>query len=286
MGRTKEIEEKIEKQIVYDYTILKKSNVKLQKKYNLSQYMINKVLDKYLIKKRNYIEAKQVARKYPCDDNFFKKQNEDMAYILGLIASDGSISKKENLIAIQLQHEDVEILNKISEITKNTRPLESYIRKETGHEIDSFRVWSAEWKKDLSHYGIIPQKTFTLQPPEFLDPDYRIDYIRGYFDGDGSIYKVKQQNRIFFEITGASKVMIDWIANELANHYHILLNKPLKETLSNGTIIYKIKIGSKQELLKLYNLLYNNKNLYIKRKYIKFQTLLNIPRDSSSLNEE
>ena len=245
-----------------------------------------KTLKKYGVKKRTYTEAKKIGRKYKCNDSFFKIPSSDMAYILGLLASDGSISKKENLIAIQLEEKDRELLEKIKQITENDRPIEEYIRTTTQHTICSFRVWSKEWKDTLIHYGIGPEKTFTLASPELLPSEYIIDYIRGYFDGDGSIYEIASENRIFFEITGASKKEIDWIYDKLVNQYHILLNKKLTETLSNGTVIYKIKIGNKTELLKLYSLLYENKNLFMKRKKEKFENLLKIPRDSNSLNKE
>lgn len=284
MGRMKIFSEEIEKKAIYNYLELHQGLQTAGKEFGISQFMMEKILKKYGIKKRSYTEAKQIVRKYPCNDDYFKNQNSDMAYILGLLASDGSISKKENLVAIQLQEEDKEILEKIRQLTKVERPLEEYIRKETNHKICSFRNWSSEWKKDLSHYGIIPLKTFTLKPPYFLNKNYTIDYIRGYFDGDGSIYQVSSQNRIFFEICGASKIVIDWIYDCLVNQYHILVNKKLTEVLSNGTIIYKIKIGSKDELLKLYNLLYNDTNLYLERKKKKFENLLNIPRDSNSSN--
>ena len=286
MGRTKELSEETERKIIYNYVELKQGLGTVGRNFGVSQYMVEKTLKKYGIKKRTYAEAKQTGRKFPCNDNFFKVQNSNMAYILGLLAADGSVSKKENLIAIQLKAVDKEILEKINEKTQNTRPLEFYTRKETGHEISSFRVWSAEWKKDLAHYGITPNKTFTLQPPDFLLPEYRIDYIRGYFDGDGSIYQLKTQNRVFFEITGASKVMIDWIRNELVNHYHIFINKELIEHRPNGTVIYKIKIGSVEELNKLYTLLYKDKELFLTRKKEKFYSLLKLHETSIPTVEE
>lgn len=281
MGRATE---EIEKQVIKNYL---DKNMGLQtagKKFGLSQYMVEKILKKYGVKKRTYIEAKQTQRIYFCDDHFFKTQSPDMAYILGLIAADGSVSKKENCVAIQLLASDREILDKISLVTKNTRPIDEYIRKETNHKIATFRVWSKEWKNDLTHYGIIPQKTFTLQPPVFLDPKYRIDYIRGYFDGDGSIYALK--NKALFEIVGASKAEINWIQDELLNHYHVVLNKPLHETLPTGTIMYKIKSTNKEELMKLYHLFYDNKSLFLSHKKEKFKLLLNIPRDFNSSDEE
>lgn len=286
MGRTKELSEEVERKIIYNYIELKQSLGTVGKDFGVTQYMVEKTLKKYGVKKRTYTEAKQARRKFPCNDNFFKVQSSNMAYILGLLAADGSISKKENLIAIQLKATDKEILEKISEKTQNTRPLESYTRKETGYEISSFRVWSAEWKKDLAHYGIMPEKTFTLQPPDFLLPEYRIDYIRGYFDGDGSVYHLDSQNRLFFEIAGASKVMIDWIRNELTNHYHIFINKELIETKPNGTIMYKVKIGSIEELNKLYTLLYKDKELFLARKKEKFYSLLKLHETSIPTVEE
>lgn len=284
MGRMKNFPEEIERKAIYNYVELHKGLTSAGKEFGISQFMMEKILKKYGVKKRTYTEAKQIGRKYKCNDDFFKEQNANMAYILGLIASDGSISKKENLIAIQLQEEDKKILEQIRNITQVERPLEEYIRKETGHKIYSFRNWSSEWKKDLLHFGIVPQKTFTLQPPNFLKKEYIIDYIRGYFDGDGSIYFLKNQNRVFFEISGASKATIDWIRKSLVNQYHLFINKECLETLSNGTVMYKIKIGSKEELLKLYNLLYTDKELFLQRKKEKFENLLNIPRDSNSSN--
>ena len=72
------------------------------------------------------------------------------------------------------------------------------------------------------------------------------------------------------------------INQELLNELKIEIRKNGKETLPNGTIIYKIKIGNKQELLKLFNLFYKDKILFLKRKKEKFENLLNIPRDSNS----
>lgn len=248
--------------------------------------MVDKILKKYGVRKRTYDEAKLKSRKYLCNDDYFKYPSKNMAYILGLLASDGSVSLKENLIAIQLLKNDEDILLKVRDETEVERPISYYIRKETNHEIACLRNWSKQWKQDLQAYGIIPKKTFTLQPPILLAPEFRIDYIRGYFDGDGSIYSVQSQNRVFLEITGCSKVMMDWLHDELINHYNIFCNKPLTEQKHNGTIIYKIKIGDRQEIRKLHDLFYNNTDMYLQRKKDYMELLLDIPRDSNSFNKE
>ena len=285
MGRIKDIPEDIKIQVVKNYLEKHLSLINSGKEFGLSQRAVESILKEYGVRKRTYTEAKQLARKYPCTDNYFKFQNHNMAYILGLIAADGSVAEKENLISIQLNADDEALLENIRVETGCSRPISFYEGKLTGQKMATFRNWSKDWKTDLSYYGIVPNKTFKLTPPELLSPEFRIDYIRGYFDGDGSIYSVDLQNRVFVEISGVSKKMIDWIRNELLNNYHIILNKELKETKSNGTIVYKIKIGSKKEIEKLYNLFYKNNSLFMKRKKEKFELLLNIPRDSNSSKE-
>lgn len=286
MGRTKYIEEDIKKKVLINYLEKQMSLINSGKEFQLSQRQVENILKEFGVKKRTYTEAKQLGRKYPCNDSYFKVQNHNMAYILGLIASDGCVSKKENLISIQLQTKDRELLEEIKTETNNSRPINDYIRPERNECFSTFRVWSKAWKDDLSHYGIIPEKTFKLTPPNLLMPDYYIDYIRGYFDGDGSIYFLKDTNRIFVEIVGTSKILIDWIRDKLVNNYHIFLNREVVEHKDNGTIIYKIKIGSKEEIYKLYKLFYQNNSLCLKRKKEKFELLLNIPRDSNSFNKE
>jgi hypothetical protein len=293
MGRTKEFSEDIEKQAIYNYIEKRQGLQTAGKDFGISQYMMEKILKKYQIQKRTYTEAKQQGRKYPCNDDFFKVQSADMAYILGLIAADGYISAKENCISIELQQQDKEILNKIAKITEVTRPIQIQQRN-TGKYTATLRNWSAAWKQDLSHYGITNKKTFTLKPPTLLLPQYRIDYIRGYFDGDGSISTSHTKNskgieydKNSFEIVGASKQEIDWIRTELINHYCIILNKPSQYITNTNTVIYKIITTNKDQIQKIYNLFYNTEsNLYLQRKKEKFETILNIPRDSNSLVKE
>ena len=172
------------KQKVIDNYLFKKQGLQTAgKEFGYNQGMVESILKEAGIKKRTYTEAKQEGRKYSCND---KEQNSNMAYVLGFIAADGSIAKKENAIHINLSAIDGEILERIKLITESTRPIKYYTKNSTGQELVKFSVWSHEWKKDLEIYGITPAKTFTLKPPTFLNKKYAKDYIRGYFDADGS----------------------------------------------------------------------------------------------------
>ena len=44
---------------------------------------------------------------------------------------------------------------------------------------------------DLIDKGVVQRKSLILEPPK-IDEQYELPFILGYFDGDGSIYKTKQ----------------------------------------------------------------------------------------------
>lgn len=275
------LDEKLLNKIVDDYVNNKIGIFSLARKYHLSEDVLKRNLKNSGIKLRNYTEAKQEGRKYIINDDYFKIQSPNMAYILGLLAADGNILNKENRIQIALSSKDGEILEKINKELQNTRPIKYYTTSKNT-EYAKLETYSKEIKQDLKIYNIIPQKTFNLKPPLFLNKEYWIDYIRGYFDGDGSVYK--SNRTVCWNICGASKNMIEWIRDVLANKYGIINNKIYTETLSNGTIIYKT-VYYGENVKKIFDILYTPNSLYMKRKKDKFSLLIN-PRDSNSIEIE
>ena len=279
----KKIPLNVQEKVIYNYTQLGMGLIPSGKEFGLSQYLVKKILKENNIYIRSYTESKDNLRKYSCDDDYFKNQTSNMAYILGLLASDGNVAKKENQINICLNEEDYEILEKIRKEIKSTRPIKVYSRN-NGATQSKLVVFSSTMKKDLSHYSIVPNKTFILQPPELLKKEYYIDYIRGYFDGDGSVY-INSNGIPGVNIGGASKEMIEWIRKVLAEQYGIICKKidssqKLSEKRNYNRIFY---YG--ENIVKLYKIFYKNDSLYMKRKKDIFKTILmnNYPRDYESL---
>ena len=113
-----------------------------------------------------------------------------MAWLVGFLASDGSISQKGNGITIQLSKKDEEILQKIRFLLGIDNSI-TYYTTNTGFDVASYRWSGKTHKADLAEYGVIPNKTCALKPPYKLETDYYLDYIRGYFDGGKSIMRLK-----------------------------------------------------------------------------------------------
>ena len=288
---TQEISRQLLQSIVDQYVCEKKSVYQIRKETGISEYYIEKALKEAQVKKRTYVDAKQIGRKYTLDDDFFKTQNHDMAYVLGLLASDGNVSKEENGVFIELERTDEYLLEQIRELTNNSRPLSHYTHKhQNGSDTEavSFKAWSAEWKKDLAIYNIVPAKTFILKPPTYLNKKYFISYLKGYFDGDGTIHVHPKTNKGDVKFCGASYEVIRWIKDVLVNQYGIISGTIQESTLKSGHKFYELTISNRAGITKLYDLWYKTKetsSICLMRKKEKFEKYLysNLPRDFDSM---
>jgi len=120
------------------------------------------------------------------NDNFFEKiDSQEKAYILGWIGSDGTIGKRGFTIAIQNSDED--ILIKLKDIICSEIPIVNYINS-TGTLMSSFDINSGKISKDLCKlFKINPGKKSDIVRLPQIDKKYFWSFIRGYFDGDGTI---------------------------------------------------------------------------------------------------
>ena len=266
----KGLSEEDKDKIIYNYTVLHQGLQTAGQEFNCNQTYVENLLKERGIQKRTYVEAKDALRKYELDDNFFKNQSSEMAYFLGLIAADGNVALNENKIRIELQASDASILEQYKKITNNSRNIK-FRTNNMGCECAYIDAYSSIWKKDLEKYGITPRKTLTLTPPDLLDPKYRMDYIRGYFDGDGSVYE--RQNRLLVQFDGASKQVIDWIRNEFNNH-GVSTTQYSHYVTANGVDIYRLVYERQNLVAEIKKLLYPNDDIVcLQRKQEKFNSL-------------
>ena len=155
-------------------------------------------------------QSPQNQRKYLVNDNYFDIENERMAYLLGFLASDGTVRKNSNEIKLSLSSIDKDILLEFQKEVGG-RPVKDYLTQE-GFETSTWAFTSEHIKKKLAEYNIVPQKTFTFSFPKNLDKKYWRDFIRGYFDGDGSISSAGS-SAIRFQICSVTKEVLETIVD-------------------------------------------------------------------------
>lgn len=205
------------------------------------------------------------------NNNYFSEQNNRMAYIMGFLAADGNVSKNGNRIQSQLSLKDKEHLEMIqSEIGG----CEVYEYESNGYKSCGWHCCSSQIKKDLAVYGIIPHKTGTLSIPKVLDKQYWKDFIRGYFDGDGTICKDGTGFRV--TITSANKEILE----DINSYFEENGIKPSNLYKDHNNICIRFR---SQASIDIYNLLYYNDCLCLKRKKEKYIELMKEKYNSTRL---
>ena len=127
---------------------------------------------------------------------------------------------------------------------------------------------SLKMVNDFKNKGIVPRKSLILQPP-LIDEQYFLPFILGYFDGDGSIYKLSQNNRYEISFVG-TKEMLTWICEVLH-----LTNIPLLKRNYDNKNNYHIKIGGTNIAYSILKQLYESSPVFLDRKYEIYLNLKN-----------
>ncbi|PFQ47864.1 hypothetical protein COK05_09030 [Bacillus cereus] len=134
--------------------------------------------------------------------DFFKTMSKELAYILGLLLTDGCLSP-DNGISIELIDEDV--VNWIAQTIHYKHEVKKRYRNGNWHYKIQFR--NAEVICELMKYGMTYQKTTTVECPD-IPKRFRPAFIRGVFEGDGSVGNKKKNYIIMFS---ASKPFMEKI---------------------------------------------------------------------------
>jgi len=126
---------------------------------------------------------KRKYKNYIVKEDYFKRWSHDMAYVLGFIVADGCLRNDGYYVKIEVAPKDISILEFICEQITPDYELK-YTKR--GTEVRWYPS-SKELKNDLMKFGVIPAKTGKEVVPKQLTKTYLWDFIRGYFDGDGTV---------------------------------------------------------------------------------------------------
>lgn len=123
---------------------------------------------------------KGATRRYYYNQQFFDTWSPAMAWVLGLIASDGCLQRE--LRSWQITLADLECLHKAAATFGFDGPVYTVLHA----NCYVMKINSVIMGRSLLRLGITPAKSRTLEYPP-MPIDMHRHFIRGYFDGDGSI---------------------------------------------------------------------------------------------------
>lgn len=226
-------------------------------------------------------------RKHIIDTHYFKDiDTEEKAYWLGFLMADGAIpsvgkGKPYTRLSIVLKETDKDHLEKFAKAIKTDYQVKTKeINDKRGFTTyrAEINVNCAEMVKDLISHGVIPQKTGKEIIPE-LSPELIKHFIRGYFDGDGSISKTSINNSYHFSISSSSYTIIKQISDYLSN---IGVELKIKDIKGYAVPFYTIETRKTSTVETILKEIYNNPSIYLDRKYQVVKNFMSAPMRSNT----
>ena len=253
------------------------SLTKLGKEYNIDRRTLSKKFKDMgidIINRTNMLKFNDLV--------FDTIDTEEKAYWLGFIFADGYISNTnsvyKNVFELSLKLLDIEHLYKFNKFMEHS---------DINHvKHDSYRcrwcIMNKHLWNTLNNYGCTPNKSLSLSFPDkdvFKNSQLIRHFIRGYFDGDGSItfYKYVHTVSPHILLIGTKSFL-----QKIINVSLIPANIRHDKRHSNSTFSLEY---SKEDGIKFINWLYNDCHVYLNRKYKLYNFFKNGSRSLQEWNE-
>lgn len=207
---------------------------------------------KNLLHNKGY-KSKGNKQGYPRDEYYFNNIDTiEKAYWLGFLYADGCVSASNNEIEVSLK--DKEHLEKFQKAIKAvnhkiTKIIDTRWSVET--TTYHFSIRDKQLHDDLIKFGCIPNKTSTISTIPNIPRDYVSHFIRGYFDGDGSLHWLQSTNNYRISFTSGSKTFLEDIRKELQCQ-----SISIGHTKETNT--YQLQISGRKQIERILNYLYKD----------------------------
>lgn len=235
-----------------------KSIYQIAKKYGISGESVCRLLNKKGIKIR---DASHRMQKYKINENFFENINsEEKAYWLGFLVADGSSLKWKLKLGLSIK--DKNHLEKFRKALGSNHPLHIYKQPSINFHFENRKI-----RNDLTK---INYKNIKISS---LNGNLINHYIRGVFDGDGSIYKSFNKYCNCYNY-GFSLIGKEFIINQIQQIFmnKIVLNKT--KLYIQEPVVSMVYCG-RNNIRRIYDYLYKNSSVWMDRKKDRFEEYIN-----------
>lgn len=209
---------------------------------------------------------RQYQFKYDINIDSFKViDSEESAYWLGFMFADGSVRKDGRAFSLFLKASDEEIILKFKEwlgyegpALSNSTTLRGKVFPRKG-----LAITRPDVTLNLINKGCVNAKTGITEPPLGVPKHLRRHFIRGLFDGDGSVtigFR-KATPRLSISIAG-DKPLLEWVADEYSSG-EAGFYPPRKGRAD----IHYISMDGNAKPLAFLDWIYKDSEVYLKRKH-------------------
>lgn len=198
--------------------------------------------------------------------------SSELAYAIGLIATDGCLSNDGRHIILRSSDIDqIETFKKCLGLSNKigAPSIQGTLSSRICYRVQFGNVQFYRW---LQKIGLFPAKSYTIGQLKIPDKYFR-DFLRGHLDGDGSIttyedrYNVSKDpsyvyTRLLVRFISVSQDHIQWLRNTISRLLNLKgdLHRSLPPKERHGVPMWQLKF-MKKESIKLLNLLYYSDNI-------------------------
>lgn len=249
----------------------------MAKKYGKYSTFFYKAFESLGLQRR---DDREKSIQYHCNSNYFESiDDEHKAYWLGFLYADGfitSASKQGNRkVGLSLEKKDVYHIYKFKEDVEAEHPVHMYISN-SGYsdccEYGRIIITDPKLAQGLINAGCVEQKTDILRFPEknILPKELQHHFIRGYFDGDGSIYYSNGTHHV--SICGTDDILYG-IQSVLLNN-NIIKREYKFDKRKPGQIVSNFRFGGNNLVKSFCDFIYDKSTISLDRKYDIYLSLI------------
>jgi hypothetical protein len=138
---------------------------------------------RHTAKRAGLVDKRRIQMAQVHHDYFSRLDTPIQAYVLGLLASDGTVAADRPRIRFSVHEKDIIL----TETVRTELAPGSSILFERCNDYQCARVsfTSSQMRDDLARYNVVPRKSHTFSWPQALPLDLANSFLLGVLDGDG-----------------------------------------------------------------------------------------------------
>ncbi len=206
----------------------------------------------------NKRSQKETSRKYALNQEFFDDlTKESSAYFFGFLMADGCNSLSKGISWV-IQSRDSYIMQSFKKEIGYGGPIS--VTSTQGREYHRLHIVCVDLAEKLNSLGLVPRKSKILKFPQTIPPQSMHHFVRGFFDGNGSIW-----------ISNGYPALTFLSAPEFCKGLHTeLLNRGIETKFQKHKMIFQVRISNRPMIKKLFVWMYQDATLFLRRKQEKF----------------